>query len=201
MKSLAFTALVALMVVLVSAAPVAANPSEMSFEIEPGSFHITPSTLQAGAHADLITTFNFAHEPNGEENTYNDVRTTVVNLPAGFIGNNTAIPTCNNAELAGEGLRSECPADTQVGEISLDLTLFQHTPELLTVPVFNMEANTGAVATLGFHAAAVTQILPVSVRPGDPGLTATSPSIYSGGEIKNIPFTVWGVPASPIHNP
>jgi hypothetical protein len=67
-----------------------------------------------------------------------------VNLPAGFLGNNTALPTCSDAQLEGAGLRSECPADTQVGEISLDLTLFQHTPLLLTVPVYNMQSNTGS---------------------------------------------------------
>lgn len=69
-----------------------AEPSKTPLEILPGSFRFTPSTYQAGAHSDWTTTFDFKHTASGR--TFNDVRTTVVNLPAGFVGNNTAVPTC-----------------------------------------------------------------------------------------------------------
>jgi hypothetical protein len=68
-RLLTLVALVALIVCLVVAASAVANSSATPFAIEPGSFHIVPSSTQAGAHADLVTTFNFAHEPNAEENT------------------------------------------------------------------------------------------------------------------------------------
>jgi hypothetical protein len=195
----ALTTLAVAGVMAFAAGPAAANPSETPFAIEPGSFHITPSSSQAGAHADLVTHFNFNHEANEEENTYNDLRTTIVNLPPGFIGNDTAVPTCTDAQLAGTGELAECPADSQVGQISLDLTLFFTSPLLVTVPVYSMDTNSGVTATLGFHAIAVTQILPVSVRPGDSGITVTSPNITALGEIHNVTLTVWGVPAAESH--
>ena len=192
-----------LLAFIVLPADAMAIPSQTHpFEIIPGSFHITPSTNQAGAHANLVTHFDFAHNSEGE--TYNDVRTTIVNLPPGFLGNNTAMPTCTDAELIGglgntnSILEPECPPDTQVGQISFDFTFFSE-PEEWTFPVYNMETDTGVTATLGFKALILTQILPISVRPGDSGLTITSPSIDDLGEIHNVTVTIWGVPAAPSH--
>ena len=88
---------------LAFAEPAAAEPSAHPLEIVPGSFQITPSTDQAAAHEDLTTSFDFAHSGAGlTAKTYNDVKTTVVNLPAGFIGSNTAVPTCTDAQLIGK---------------------------------------------------------------------------------------------------
>ena len=39
-----------------------AKPSEHPFEIVPGSFSFVPSGDQAGAHANWVTSFDFAHE-------------------------------------------------------------------------------------------------------------------------------------------
>ena len=198
----ALTTLAVAGVMAFAAGPAAADPSEHPFAIEPGSFHFTPSNLQAGAHSDWVTTFNFDHENNRDQNTYNDVKTTIVNLPPGFVGSSVAVPTCTDAQLAGLSSRPECPPDSQVGQISLDLTYKAgEGASLLTYPVYSMESNTGVAATLGFHGTSITQILPVSVRPGDSGLTVTSPSILGFfGEIHNITFTTWGLPASPVHN-
>ena len=194
---------VCLLASVILPASAAAIPSEHPFEIIPGSFHITPSTYQAGAHANLDTSFDFAH--NAEGQTYNEVRTTVVNLPPGFLGNNTAMPTCTDAELIGglgntnSVLEPECPPDTQVGQISFDFTFFSEV-EHWTLPVYNMETDTGTTATLGFKALILTQILPISVRPQDSGLTITSPSIDDLGEIHDVSVDIWGVPAAASHN-
>jgi hypothetical protein len=191
-------------VCLVSVGSAVGEPSEHPFEIMPGSFHVTPSTFQAGAHADLTTSFDFAH--NASQRTFNDVRTTVVNLPVGFLGNNTAVPTCTDAQLltptpnSAHLIGASCPPDSQVGTISLNLTLNAVSVHDM-FPVYNMEVNTpGIVAELGFHAALITQLLPITVRPGDSGLTVTSPSIEEVAEPHNITFKVWGVPNSRAHN-
>ena len=196
----------ALFIVALFPASALAMPSEKPFEIIPGSFHLTPSTYQAGAHEELDTAFDFAHNEQGE--TYNDVKTTVVNLPPGFMGNNTAVPTCTDAQLVGglgnknSVLEPECPVDTQIGTIKLDLGLGVPLtlPSEDKFPVYNMDTNTGVTATFGFKALLVTQILPVSVRPEDSGLTVTSPSIEDLGEIHNVSLNVWGVPAAESHN-
>jgi hypothetical protein len=194
---------VALMCMLAGAASSVAQPnSEHPFEIVPGSFHITASTYQAGAHADWTTAFDFAHSKAGK--TFNDVKDTVVNLPAGFMGNANkfAFPTCTDAQLANAyaGL-TECPIASQVGTITLDLTA-AHALARDTFPVYNMEVTSfGVAAALGFNAQGfVTQILPVTVRPADSGITVTSPSIDDAGEAHDISVTIWGLPAAHEHD-
>ena len=179
-----------------------AQPSPHPFEIVSGSFHVTPSTDQAGAHENLTVAFDFAHEQNKHERTYNDVKDTVVNLPAGFAGNNTAVPTCTAAQLLGGSLAiTECPPDTQVGTISFTLDPTSLTPIKTLAPIYNMEViSPGVTAMLGFRVLAIVQNLPVTVRPGDTGITVTSPSIFGTGEFHDISVTTWGVPASHEHD-
>ena len=177
------------------------------FEIKPGSFHFTPSTVQAGAHENLTTTFDFAH--NGAGETVNDVRSTIVELPPGFMGNPTAVPTCTQAQLftiiASDSKTSTgCPPASQVGTIRLSLTDANNSglPAKYTEPVYNMQVTSyGIAAQLGFNVSGVlTQMLTVSLRPGDSGLTVTAPDIINEYEVHEISVTIWGVPASPEHN-
>ncbi|HWX44976.1 MAG TPA: hypothetical protein VNY52_06610 [Solirubrobacteraceae bacterium] len=184
---------------LAAAKPSASKP----FEIEPGSFHLTPSTDQAGAHEDLTTTLDFKHNALGQ--TFNDVKDVVVELPVGFVGNNTAVPTCDQAQLTGALLLpgkkplTECPPASQVGQITIELAF--NGLRKVTVPVYNMEVNSfGIVAELGFKTLAVTQIMPITVRPEDSGLTVTTPNIEKAAEAHGVSVTIWGLPSAKIHN-
>ncbi len=187
-----------------------AKPSKHPFEIVPGSFHVSTSSGQAAAHADLTVSFDFAHESSAHElngPTYNDGRTTVVELPPGFIGNNTAVPTCTFALLSGDvALESrgnpECPPASQVGTISFVVHTNQPEAEEVTLPLYNMEVTSFGVAVqLGFnYQGAVVQALTVSVRPGDSGVTVTSANIERLGEFRNVSVTTWGLPASHVHD-
>ena len=165
------------------AGPAGAHPSSKPFEIVPGSFHVVASTLQAGAHEDLVTSFDFAHDAAGE--TFNDVRDTVVELPPGLIGSNTAVPTCSQAQLMSNGPRgpnqAQCPLASQVGTISFELVPnVEVGSEKFTVPLYNMQVTSlGIAAELGFKAGLVTQILLITVRSGDSGLTITSRNLQS----------------------
>jgi hypothetical protein len=180
-----------------------AAPSEQPLQVVPGSFQILPSTMQAGAHEDLITSFEFAHTGAGPSfRTLNDVKDTVVNLPPGFLGNNTAVPTCPVAKLLGKNVKTgaECPPDTQVGTISFELTLSPE-PVKLTFPVYNVQVTaSGITAELGFNAIILTQTLTVSVRPGDLGLTVAANNIEQTGEVHNVSVTIWGVPGAKTHD-
>ena len=184
------------------AAQAAPPPPGKHFEIIPDSFHISASTYQAGAHENLTTTFDFAHSESGatKGRTYGDVKTTVVNLPPGFIGNDTAVPTCTDAELIGvEAGEPNCPAASQVGTISIALNGAATTVD--TFAVYNMEITSpGITAQLGFDAVVVNQVLDVNVRPGDSGLTITSPSIENTYEPHDISVTIWGIPGSHEHD-
>jgi hypothetical protein len=194
---------------LMGAPGAGAAPSSHPFEIVPGSFHVSTATGQAGAHRDLTVSFDFAHEEAGGVPTasFNDVRTTVVELPSGLIGNNTAVPTCTDEQLVGRGGgqrgEQECPVASQVGTISLEVHLQQVGYEEVTVPIFNMEATSpGIVAQYGFNVAGgILQVLNARVRPGDSGITIESADIANLGEPRNVSVTTWGLPASPVHDP
>jgi hypothetical protein len=172
------------------AVPAAAIPSEKPFEILPRSFHFVPSTPQAGAHEDLTTSFDFA--PAGSIHTFNDVRTVVVNVPAGFMANDRAVPTCADAQLAS--LR--CPPASTVGRVSIKVI-----GQAYSVPLENMEVTSpGIAAELGFHVLAASVVIPITIRPDDDGITVTTPNIVNIGEPRNVSVTVWGLPASPEHD-
>jgi hypothetical protein len=199
----ALLATLAASALLLFAGPAIARPSEEPFEITPGSFHITPSTNQAAAHEDLTTSFDFAHEESGKEagKTHNDARTIVVNLPPGFNGNNTAVPTCTQSELVGLlGFESECPPASQVGIIEAQLSV-SGVPARYRFSVYNMKTTSfGIAAELGFKVGLITQVIPITVRPADSGLTVTTPNIEQIGEPRDVSVTIWGLPAAEIHD-
>ena len=194
---LALVAVLALMMALAGSA--AAKPSSKPFEIEPGSFHIVPSTVQAGAHEDLTTSFEFAHNAAGESN--NDARTVIVNLPPGVIGNNTAVPTCSQSQLlGGQVTETKCPPASQVGTFTLRLDLNTEESFRTRVPLYNMEATPGTAAEFAFKTGVSTVFLQVTVRPGDSGLTVTSSNILTIAEPREISVTYWGDPAATSHD-
>jgi hypothetical protein len=176
-----------------------AMPSSNPFEVVPGSFHVVPSTLQAGAHEDLTTEFDFAHDAAGA--SFNDVRTVVLKLPTGFDASDTAVPTCAQAQLVGATGTPECPPASQVGTITLDLD-FSGTASRYMFPIYNMEVTSfGITAELGFKTGIITQVLTVSVRPGDAGLTITTPNIEKVTEPRAVSVTIWGLPDAESHEP
>lgn len=182
-----------------SAAPTP-NPETHPFEILPGSFHVTPSTTLAGSHPDLTTTLDFAHDAKGR--TYDDVLSTIVDLPVGLIGSDTALPTCTNSQLfAGATIvfgekEPRCPPGSVVGLISFDFG-----PSRLTAPLYNMETTSpGIAAQLGFLVDTTIQKLDIYLRPGDSGISVVAPKIENLGEPRDISVTVWGVPASHAHD-
>jgi hypothetical protein len=66
--------------------------------------------------------------------------------------------------------------------------------------VYNIASTSpGVAAELGFHALVLTQLLAITVRPGDSGLTVTAPAIEGGLEIRDISVTIWGVPNTSAH--
>ncbi len=191
-----------LLACLVFAGSAFAKVSEHPFEIVPGSFSFAPSTLQAGAHSDWVTSFDFAHEENGS--TYGDARNIVVNVPGGFDASDTAVPTCTQAQLdeLHEGGISECPIASQVGQLQIVLTAGGPEGfEQLTVPIYNMEVTSpGVTAELGYKTSVFVGSLRIQVRPQDLGLTSAAIDIPPIGEVHDVKVTIWGVPAASEHD-
>jgi hypothetical protein len=156
------------------------------------------STPQAGAHADMTIAFTLTHNKKGEP--YALTRNVDVVLPPGVTGNPQAIPACTVAEFGARPEESHCSQDSQVG--ITEVTLVEPTPVTLIEPVYNLEAPTGedSVARFGFFAAGYPTFINVTVDPTDYRLIAKVEGAASAAQLVSASTTLWGVPASPIHN-
>jgi hypothetical protein len=160
------------------------------------------STSLAGAHPDQTTSFRFPLDPEtGHEAGH--VRDIVVNLPAGLLGDATALPQCSpnafsrSAKAEPEG----CLPETQAG-ITTVLLAGAGSGKVESVPIFNVVPRAGEVARFGFSIAGVATYIDITVRTSsDYGLTATSANINDGNtEFYGASVTLWGVPADPSHD-
>jgi hypothetical protein len=177
--------------VIAGAAPVVA---QAAFEVEPGSFTVVPSSTQAGAHADLTTSFAFQEDEAGSVEGL--VRDAEVALPLGFAGYPPAVATCDPVQLQ----RGNCPVGSQVGTLEIALSPKPGFDEAALVPLFNLlpSANETAVYGWAVQPNASGEIV-VSVGP-DYRVRARATNIFSVFPILRQSLTVWGVPASPIHD-
>jgi hypothetical protein len=179
-------------------------PASADFGIRAGSYSAGMSSLKAGAHPDVSVAFAFniqaVDDPFFGHFPDDNVRTIIVDLPPGLVGNAQAYPQCTTSTLATE---PACPADTQVGVITYTLA-----PELLfgneTAPVYNMVPQSGRPAEFAFKhtdfGQAQIHLLP-SVRSNDYGITTTVPHVASNLKPLEAAVTFWGVPADPSHDP
>jgi hypothetical protein len=164
-------------------------------------YSLTPSTTQAGGHPDVTQRLHFGNrqrdggevilgypqEPCG----CGDVRTITEHLPTGFIGNPHVIPACTLGELS----TGTCPPESQAGVAEV-LELY--------VPLYNMEPHADEAGSVAF-------VIPVTGVPlfnvlsartdGDYGLdTRTTPQFHILPFIYETFYTLWGVPADPVHD-
>ena len=176
-------------------------PQAQAVEIR--SFVAGPSSLQAGGHPDLSISYagETASEPDLEQNCQcNEPKTVDIDLPTGFIGNPHATPQC----LAADFVRNVCPADSQVGVISVSVKAFGFYLTLPNEPVYNMvptpnQAGLLAVMLLPeFFGIPVYTVL--EARTGsDYGLSANT-ELTHFSEVQSFNQTLWGVPADPSHD-
>lgn len=174
------------------------TPAEAAFnEYEVESAGASLSSLQAGAHADFTMTFKLKSDlAKGVQAQTRDV---VIDLPPGLIGNPNAVPKCTMTELGRAALLSSCPVASQVGLALLDL---EDRPVPLREPVYNMQSPGGdVVARFGLLIRNFPVTINVRVRSeSDYGVTATVEGAAGLVSLKGSTTTIWGVPASPVHN-
>ncbi len=153
------------------------------------------STTQAGAHPDLTIGIEINRDGNTPYALTKDVE---VRLPAGMAGNPKAAPTCTPEELGDGPEDSACPFDSQVGVTRI--RVIQPVPGVYDMPVYNMTTPKGMVARLGFIAAAAPAFVNVRLDPEDHTVVSTVEGISSASGLTGATTTLWGVPASPIHD-
>ncbi|HEX5592858.1 MAG TPA: hypothetical protein VFX35_05875 [Solirubrobacterales bacterium] len=161
------------------------------------SVGVSLSSTQAGAHADLTTVFRIKTK---EGLPYAPTQEVEVRLPPGVIGNPQNLPRCTVEQL-WNGLKSSCPQDAQVGVT--EVTVIEPINGTFTEPVYNMEppvGDTDVVARLGFLALEYPIFIAVRVDPTDYSLIASIEGASAAVDLVAANTTLWGVPASPIHD-
>jgi len=166
----------------------------------------TPDT-QAGSHPyEATTTFKLKTKVDEETGATipegDDIKDTVVNLPAGFAGDPNAVPYCSEATLIATTL---CPTDTVVGVVHLRVTVEERVEDVYFLPIYNMAPGRGQVALFAFHVGEPLELLTfihVHVRStSDYGVTATVSAITQIAQTLEGTVTLWGVPANSRHDP
>ncbi len=190
------------------------------YGIEPGGFELTSENeefkpdQQSGDHPfQLTTTVNF-------NQTFESVNTgkepvpsapalsknVTFKLPAGLVGDATAVNQCTDAEFAVQEVnnRNACPEDTVVGVADVAINdPHPNTNEFdeLAVPVFNLEPGEGEPARFGFESFHVPVVLNTSVRTGeDYGATISVDNASDAIDLLGSRVTIWGTPGDPRHD-
>jgi hypothetical protein len=159
------------------------------------SLSVELSNRQAGAHPDMTIAVSLTHSGNSPYALARDVE---VRLPPGMSGNPKAAPTCSAEELGNGQDDSACPFDSQVG--TTRIRVIQPVPGTFTEPLYNMPAPKGMVARFGFMAVGWPAFINVRLDPTDHSLVSTVEGIPSASGLFESTTTLWGVPASPIHD-
>ncbi len=146
----------------------------------------------------------FAHADGG------DPRDTLVDLPAGLIGNPVAMPSCPtdlripNNKQAQEGEFDPnlfCPLNSIVGVAEVTLTLQNRAPRRYTAPVFNLKPPPGIPAQFGFSIAEQKVSLDAELRSdGDYGVNVRVRRASQLKAVLGSKVTLWGVPADHSHD-
>src|ERR1700754_648644 len=142
---------------------------------------------QAGAHPYEASTEFLLGSKIGKENFPSpdeQLRNVVVDLPPGFIGDPTAIPTCTQEDFADDSI---CPRSTQIGVARMVFTY-----ETTESRIYNLEPPPGRPALFAFNAATVTVYLDAEVRPDDFGLTIKVSEISQTLPLVGSEVTFWG---------
>jgi hypothetical protein len=166
-----------------------------AYEIAPGSFKVRTSSDQAGAHANLITSFGFQPGPSGGVGGL--LRNAEVVLPVGFAGYPVNAKTCEPVFLQFE----ECPVETQIGTIEIVLRLTPREDVKYFYPVYNVKPSPGQTAVYGFviqHI--VSGEVTVTLDP-EYKVRAKAVDVIAPTELIRQSVTIWGVPAEAANDP
>jgi hypothetical protein len=203
MKRLSPALAATLTIFLCAVASAQADPSEYALK----EVSASTSTDQAAGHPDFHTFFRLKTEKEEDKNLPSSTQTTLFHLPAGLLGNPTAIPTCSAEQLVTTDVddpspSNGCPQDSQVGITEVKLQKNGGFAGF-TEPIFNMEPRYGEPARFGFFADVYPIFIDVGLRQGpgeDYGATASVEGISSFIPLLSADTTFWGVPADESHD-
>lgn len=163
-------------------------------------FDVTSTSSQAGAHPDLRIDVETAREAvpypsNTVSSPLQRMRDLRIDLPAGIVGDPTAVPRCRTAEFVS---LFSCPHGAQIGLVTIDAGQQFEGAVWLLEP-----SRPDETARLGIRAGGLINTT-ISVRPrseGDFGLRSEALAIpHALYGVARLRITLWGDPASPSHD-
>jgi hypothetical protein len=164
-----------------------------------------PFSRQAGAHPDLTFSFEVPlveTEIGGEvvPGAKEAPHSVDLDLPPGFVGDPTDIPTCEPIRLANPGVGSpNCPVASQVGIARLIVSGANPSQEA-KVGVYNVSHGPDVPARFGFNVFGAMTLIDARVRPEDYGISSGSTGVTQAVAARSVKLTLWGVPADPSHD-
>jgi hypothetical protein len=153
---------------------------------------------QAGSHPGaIVTTIAYNSETTHDSEKFHAVaepKTTIVDLPLGFVGDPLAAGKCPESTLRGAHFVSPCPADSKVGTVTID----REGGELVE-PIYNVTPEPGYPAEFGFEFDGTIVLLRARVLPSRRGymLSVTVPDIPRSSQVRvtGISIMFFGNPA------
>ncbi|MGB7684776.1 MAG: hypothetical protein WBL45_03245 [Solirubrobacterales bacterium] len=136
-----------------------------------------------------------------EEKPGGALRSVIVELPPGLVGNPVATPRCTGAQFEGE--ISFCPGNTQVGVARVSVIGAGEASSVEVVsPVFNLVPPLGVPAAFGFSVLGNLSLQEASLRTGsDYGANVSDVTLPTNLEIQSVTEEIWGAPADDRHDP
>jgi hypothetical protein len=163
---------------------------------------------QAGSHPFQYTTTLNLNEAIGPDKKSGGeaakpaalVKDLTFKLPAGLIGNPTAIPRCPLKDFIAE---QNCAADTVIGYTVVTFYEGQISDQsgltTLPTPVYNLEPAVGEAARFGFSAGVPVYLSASVSNSEDYRVTVHAVNIPQGVGFLNTTLTLWGVPGDIRH--
>jgi len=167
-----------------------------------------PDYFQAGGHPYEVISSIILNAPAASDPVFGEywpqeaVKDLFVQLPPGLVADPPAVPPCSLEQLAGANGNSNCPADSQVGI----LTVFS--PGVISglfsaeIPFYRMIAPPGVPARFGFNQSGSPVTFEGKISPGGDGqLSIDLTRMNETTPIAGMRVALWGVPGDPAHTP
>jgi hypothetical protein len=166
-----------------------------------------PAVTQAGGHPDATAMFHLARNQSANPlfsgAVDGAVDNVIVRLPAGFVGDPTAIAKCTAEQFSVKPL--QCPPESQVGlltiriETAAGLTGNLGNTEVAYHPVYNLEPRHGKLAEFGVaylssERATTARIVAKARTHDDFGVSAFVMQVPAVLPMLSQQITLWGVP-------
>jgi hypothetical protein len=126
-----------------------------------------------------------------------------VTLPAGFVGNPTAVPRCGMiAFLATDSFgHPGCADSSALGQLGVKLGGGLGSSGGETVAVYNLAPSPGVAAKLGFIVAEAPIVIEVGIADSHPyNVVARMRNTSQITEVWQADLVLWGTPADPAHD-